>query len=332
MSFLTGLFSGSKGSDYQAMGPQEQEAEQAGQTANNAMNMLQGVATGTSGPNPGQALLNQATGQNIANATGLIKSQKGLNPGIAARLAGQQAANIQQQSAGQAATMRANQQQAAMDELNRAAQSEQGLLLGSIANQNNANASIAQQNANAQNQMGGNLLGNLPLIGKLFAGGGEVKKFAGGGPSSAIGQFFYPSEQEVEFASGPRGAITVPDVVPDKPSVPGLSTATGGQGAAQGITGLIGTLGKAAPAAAAAMAKGGRIKRPVVGEELAAKGEKVPGKAKVKGNSYANDIIDAKLSPGEIILPRSVTMSEDPVKNAAKFVQAVLAKQHMKRK
>lgn len=327
MSFLTGLFSGSKGSDYQAMGPREQEAEQARQQSLNAMNMLQGVATGTSGPNPGQAMLNQATGQNIANATGLIKSQKGLNPGIAARLAGQQAANIQQQSAGQAATMRANQQQAAMNELNQAAQSEQGLLLGSIANQNNANASIAQQNANAQNQMVGGALSNLPIIGSLFAEGGEVKKFADGGPSSAIGQFLYPSEQEVEFASGPRGALPVPNIMGQKnnktdPTAPIVQKSGG-------LSNILSTVG---PAAAAGMAKGGGVNTPIIGEELAAKGEKVPGKAKVKGNSYSNDTIDAKLSPGEIIIPRSITMSKDPVNNAAKFVQAVMAKQRMKRK
>ncbi len=76
-----------------------------------------------------------------------------------------------------------------------------------------------------------------------------------------------------------------------------------------------------------AMAKGGKV----TGPKLAADKKTVPGKAKVKGanDSYANDTVDAKLSPGEIVLPRSVTMSADPVGNAAKFVQAIMAKQQM---
>lgn len=42
--------------------------------------------------------------------------------------------------------------------------------------------------------------------------------------------------------------------------------------------------------------------------------------APVPGDSPMNDTVDAKLSPGEIVLPRSVTQSADPVGNAAQFV------------
>lgn len=55
-------------------------------------------------------------------------------------------------------------------------------------------------------------------------------------------------------------------------------------------------------------------------KQLKAKGGPVPGKAKVKGNSYSNDTVPAMLSPGEIVLPRSVTQSADPAKAAAQFV------------
>lgn len=81
---------------------------------------------------------------------------------------------------------------------------------------------------------------------------------------------------------------------------------------------------------AALAANGGKV---VNGEQLAAKGKMVPGKPKVGGakNSYANDNVKALLSPGEIVLPRSVTQSKDPVNNAAKFVQAVMAKQGLKK-
>ena len=47
-------------------------------------------------------------------------------------------------------------------------------------------------------------------------------------------------------------------------------------------------------------------------------GGHVPGKAPVDGNSLKNDVVDAKLSPGEVVLPR--TISHDP-KKAKKFVE-----------
>ncbi len=59
---------------------------------------------------------------------------------------------------------------------------------------------------------------------------------------------------------------------------------------------------------------------------------KNPGQKAVKsGDSYDNDKIPAKLSEGEIVLPRSVTMSEDPVGAAADFVAKVLAKRKVKK-
>ena len=50
-------------------------------------------------------------------------------------------------------------------------------------------------------------------------------------------------------------------------------------------------------------------------------GGPVPGKAPVKGDSPANDIVKAKLSPGEIVIPRSkVNASDDDILN---FVHSV---------
>lgn len=54
--------------------------------------------------------------------------------------------------------------------------------------------------------------------------------------------------------------------------------------------------------------------------KLKSAGGKVPGQAKVKGDSSKNDTVPTMLSPGEIVLPRSVTQSKDPVKAAADFV------------
>jgi hypothetical protein len=56
-------------------------------------------------------------------------------------------------------------------------------------------------------------------------------------------------------------------------------------------------------------------------------GKIVPGTPKVRGNSYANDVVPAKLTPGGIVIPNSIMQSADPVKGAAAFVKA-----HMKSK
>lgn len=65
------------------------------------------------------------------------------------------------------------------------------------------------------------------------------------------------------------------------------------------------------------MATGGRVQ--VVGAE----GSPVPGKPAAKGDSLKNDKVKALLSPGEIVLPRSVTQSKDAPKKAAEFVAAM---------
>ena len=49
-------------------------------------------------------------------------------------------------------------------------------------------------------------------------------------------------------------------------------------------------------------------------------GGSVPGQAPVQGDSSQNDIVNAKLSPGEVVIPRSVMESSDPVGGAAAFV------------
>ena len=52
-------------------------------------------------------------------------------------------------------------------------------------------------------------------------------------------------------------------------------------------------------------------------------GGKVPGKAPVFGDDERNDVVPAMLSPGEIVLPRSVLSGPDAPARAADFVRAV---------
>ena len=244
MSFISDIFSGSKGAGFQAastpiVGGFSQEG--ANESYSNAVNgvrqqqglvdalngqnglanqssvynQLQGVANGT-GPNPAQAMLNQATGANVANQAALMASQRGTsaNPGMIARQAAQQGANIQQNAVGQGATMQANQSLGALGQLgglanqqvanqiggvqglNAAAQGQEGIYNQGIAAQNNANVAMQsnQNNANAQiantnaGTQGGILKGVTSGIGGAIglAKGGAVPHYADGTPNGVI--------------------------------------------------------------------------------------------------------------------------------------------------
>jgi murein DD-endopeptidase MepM/ murein hydrolase activator NlpD len=89
-------------------------------------------------------------------------------------------------------------------------------------------------------------------------------------------------------------------------------------------------------------AQGGMIRRRYAdgGEVCAADGGKISGAKKkmyadggtvkaamghlAKMDSEKNDTVPAMLSPGEIVIPRSVVNSPDPVKASGKFVEAIL--------
>lgn len=251
-------------------------------------NQLQGVANGT-GPNPAQAMLNQSTGQNVANQAALMAGQRGAsaNPALIARQAAQQGANTQQQAVGQGATMQANQSLNALGQLGGLANQQAQQQIEGTGAVTSANQAQQQQLLGAQQGYNNNLAGmqngqtsnqgdfisqgmkGLSSLAALLAEGGQVSSMpqVQEGPKSMFGQSLYAPMM------------------------------------AQG-----GDVGK--------MEGGGRV----------------PGKPAVGGavNSYSNDIVDAKLSPGEIVLPRSVTMSKDPVSASAKFVAATLAKKGRK--
>jgi hypothetical protein len=89
-------------------GVQNQQAALQAQQA--LAQQYQGIANGT-GPNPAMAMLNQQTGENVANQAALMAGQRGAssNVGLLARQAAQQGAATQQQAVGQGASMQANQ-------------------------------------------------------------------------------------------------------------------------------------------------------------------------------------------------------------------------------
>lgn len=197
-------------------------------------NQQQAIANGT-GPNPAQTMLNNQTGQNIAATTAAMAGQRGAsqNVGLIARQAAQQGANIQQQAVGQGAALQAQQsahaidqaggiagqqvaqQQAATGAFTGATQGEQGQILSSLAQQNNAqvggtssansaNAGVSGIAAQGQQKIIGNVMGGIGAA--LMAEGGEVSTSTAAptvpgvapaqkGPSSKMGQYLQSYNQ-----------------------------------------------------------------------------------------------------------------------------------------
>lgn len=188
MGFTKSLFSGKQGAGWKAESdPRAQEKlnEQYSDVRNLQHNlnlMSQGL-----GPNPALDQLQQTTDQNIAQNAGFIASQKGLNPALAARMAGQNAGMMNQQAAGQAAVQTGNQQLAAMQQRGALANSTMQNLQTGISSANTANAGIQQQNAQGQYGM---INGVGGAIGGLFHNGGMVNNYAHGGPVSALGMHY----------------------------------------------------------------------------------------------------------------------------------------------
>jgi hypothetical protein len=337
--------------------------------ANQFLAMSQGQ-----GPNPAQAQLQQATAANTANQAALMAGQRGSsqNIGLLARQNAQQGAANQQQSAGQAASLGAQQQinaqnnlanlsnaqigqtgQAATN-LSSAAQGEQGILqnantgfnnsiVGMQSNINNVNSQTAAANQN----MAGNIMGSIsgPIssgISSLFAEGGEVDQ-----QPSNLGTFT-PSAAGSDSGPSIPGTSTLP-TSSSNPLSGGSSGGGGGKsGGGGGLMSLAALLAKGGPVhrqhfdshLGAYFADGGKVSAMVSPGEIYLSpdkvhkvmneganplkiGHRIPGKAKVKGDSYSNDTVPANLDEGGVVIDRKNSI--DPHK-AALFVHQSLHK------
>jgi len=230
----------------QSMGNPQATGQQQNALAQALLQQMQGQ-----GPNLGQTQLQAATDRGNAQAAGLIGSQVGLSPALAARqILNQQAAN-QQAAANQSAQLQQQQQLNATGQLgNVLNQQRQGDIsqlgtIGGLQNQQNQgiiqqqgiDAGVAQQNA----QQAGDIFGGvLNAAGSALTGG-----LLGGSKPQPQGRLF-------------------------------------------------------------------------------SEGGTVPGEAQVSGDSPKNDTVPALLSPGEIVIPRSLTNDADfDPEKIAEFVTAV---------
>lgn len=309
-----------------------QGTQQQGALSNMLMQQAQGQ-----GPNPAQAMLSQATGQNVANQAALMAGQRGAsaNPALIAKQAAMTGANTMQQGAGQAAILGAQQQLAAQQQLGQLSQQQVGQQqqqnaqnIAMQGNINNANASMAnaiqqaragffggalqgrgaQMATNSQgtgsqqaNQTSGNYMSQINAGGS----GGINDAGGGGGGFSAAGS----SASARDFATG--GVIGPRSLLGQQM----ISMAKGGKVPAKVSPGEI----YLPPAKAEAVASG---------RASPMSGERIPGKAKVKGDSLKNDTVDRNLEEGGVVIPRS---KASKAKDAEAFVKAVFSRSRSSR-
>ena len=337
-------------------------------------NQLQNIAAGK-GPNPAQAMLNQRTGQDIANQAALMAGQRGAagNVGLMARQAAQQGAATQQQAVGQGATMQAQQSLGALGQMGNMAstmagnqiqqqnqnvqsqQAEQANILNALAGINSTQASMQSdvnnvngQLANTQMQGQQGIMGNMMNTAGSMMGGMAMAGAEGGVvPAPAVDSStptFASDPAAAALAAGPQGGKQQQGKNQPQSSFGQFLKGKMGSGGAlnqsetpsstlgaynpdstpnyagQDVTQMGGLNGSGALMAA----KGGSTRDFRSGGSVKAANQ--AEKAVARGNSYANDKIPAVLSEGEVVIPRNVMQSGDPVQGAARFVHAVLAK------
>lgn len=281
------------------------------------------------GPNPAQAALNQSTGQNAATEAALMASQRGsgANPGMIARLAAEQGGTLQQQAVGQSATLQAQQQLAAEQNL---AQQQANMASGNIAEQG-VNEGLFGASAGAQNTQNNTNVNNSSIAQGINAAASQKNSGGLGGLLGGI----------AGAVTGPLGGLL------------GLGGASAGAGAATPAgtadfnvypAGGSPTGNGSTSWAGGGYAKGGKV--PDHLQKMAAiyhpkfargatdfrSGGPVPGRAAVAGNSAKNDTVPAMLSPGEEVIPRSITQAPDAPKKAADFVRHLQEKEKGKGK
>lgn len=312
--------------------------------------LLMGQANGTSGPNPAQIQFQQNANQIAQQTATSNANNRALNPAAAARLSQNAAVNSGQNAAATAAAQQAQQQLASQQLLGTT-------LAQAIQGQNTASGIQAGIGAGNQQQTG-NLVGGifnaagsaLGLAGK--AKGGVVKPLAFGGALDDS-QMVNGGASGSSFSDPSGESIQTPSQAPQKRAP---FTGFSGMENANPVSALEGmmALGRYKSGGKVsfrnpfvelhekisnhkAFSHGGKVPTMVSPGELYVKpaqakavadrganpmsvGEKIPGKASVRGDSYKNDTVRKNLDEGGVVVPRSVMESKNPEKAAAKFI------------
>lgn len=265
-----------------------------GQTYGQQQGLINQLQQEAQGRGPGTALAqnlqNQALQANIANAAGQIASTKGINPAIAARMAAQNAANLTQQSAGQTSAL------GLQNQLN--AQGQLGGLLGQQA---------ALSAGGAQNLLGNVGAQNVALSGQVQGANTAQNQLASQQNLAAQQLNQQTAIENMKAKSGVTGGLLNA----------GGGILAGAVGSGGLLSGLFGGGGAGADAAEAVDATEAAAWQGGYFDD----GGKVPGKARAAGDHPKNDTVKAKLSPGEIVIPRSAAGNREA---AIKFLEKTM--------
>jgi hypothetical protein len=216
---------------------------------------------------------------------------------------------LQQQMSGQGPNL-------AQEQLRQATSANQAMAAGMAASQKGISpataARLALQNQAAMQQQAAGQSGTLRAQQQLQTQG-------------LMGQQLAQQQAQTLQAQGINAQTEAQNAATRGQIVGGMLSAAGAAGAAFAP--------KAVP-----KAEGGMIERPEYQSLIArhimglpayqpmANGAMVPGHAKVDGDSYQNDTVSAILSPGEIVIPRSIALSKNAPEEAKKFVADTVKK------
>lgn len=262
--------------------------------------MFQSAAEGNA-PSAAAIQMQQGQEEALRQSMAMQASQRGSYSPAVARQALAVNAQASQQANQQAGLMRAQEQAAARTQFLQALQGNQSAYLQNQAQTYQAQQGIRQsilgalgtQQQNASTKYTGQNQANMATAANRQTAMGGVLNGAGSLMSSMSGMFSGSKGGggTVATAGSPGGSPTSTQA--------GASVAQSGDG------------------------------QPIAGESYtgetvtAAHGGFIPGKAKVKGDSPKNDTVPAQLSPGELVVPRSV-VAQGPAA-IAKFAQAAAA-------
>lgn len=267
---------------------------------------LRAQAEGRGGPSLAEMQLAQATDRTAKQAAGMIGAQRGLSAGTATRLAANAGAAANQEAAGQAAMIRAQEQMQAQAAL---AQQLAAMRGGDINQQQASQGLFGQAGALRGDQRGQNLQNfqqTQALNAGVAAGNQQAAMHA-----EALAQNDAARAQQMEQAQQARTDRVLG----------GVANAAARYGARENMV----------PTTSAPpvnpLAPGAASQAPVGAPAgwRAAEGGVVPGRARRPGDSPENDTVSAALSPGEIVLPRSITRHRNAPAMAQAFVQALMA-------
>ena len=284
---------------------QSQQARTQQQSLANALNnQMSGE-----GPTLAQQQLNQGRNQNVASTAGQAAANRSVNPALAARLQANTAAKLNQQASADSAALRAAEQQSAQNSL--------GVLTSNIRGQDQAGTQAAGSFTTDQQQIAGqqsetDRAARLSRE-QIQAGGHASAMAARGNMVSNIGtgiaaafsdennkkninmenDDLVKEEAPADGKSRIRSFIDAVAIKP-KPNAPAAASNSIGSGQYAGIADAI-------TAAASAFSDEDNKKNINM-----ANGGLVKGEAPVEGDHPDNDIVDATLSPGEIVVPRTI--------------------------